>query len=487
LLGGGLTAAIVVGLVLSLSSTAVGLQLLAERGELPTRHGRAAFATLLFQDLAVVPLLAVIPLLGQSQATGFDPVATGTAVGVLVVVVVGGGWLLKQLLHYVAASNVREILTACALLTVLGTAWLLDYAGLSMALGAFIAGVLLADSEFRHLLEADIEPFKSLLLGLFFLAVGMSMNMGLLVVEPVPVVALALGLVAVKFAVMYTLGRVQGLDAAAARKLGILLAQGGEFAFVVFGVAVAAGVLGADDAERWILIVSISMLVTPIALAVNDRSARSTPAAPFETPEDDEPRVIIAGFGRFGQITARILSALGIRFTALDNSLSQVDFVRGYGHRIYYGDAARLDLLEAAGADRAELFVLAIDDPEASLRVAELVRRQFPKATIHARARNRRHAYQLMDLGVEHVERDTFRSALHLTSGVLEGLGLTPSKAKRSVATFEQQDLRRLNEHRAVHGDELRMRDLAISAARELEDMFRKDVAEGRPAGERVP
>jgi voltage-gated potassium channel Kch len=250
---------------------------------------------------------------------------------------------------------------------------------------------------------------------------------------------------------------------------------------VVFGVAVTAGALSASDAELWIMVVSISMLLTPLVMFLNDRlSATADSADPFEVPEDDEPKVIIAGFGRFGQMTARVLSAKGIHFTALDISLEQVDFVKGYGNKIYYGDASRVDLLEAAGADTAELFVLAIDDPAASLRTAEAVIREFPHLMIYARARNRKHAYQLMDLGIEKVERDTFRSALHLTVDVLVGLGYEPETARNSVDLFEQKDIERLHAHRELHNDEQKMRDLAISAARELEAMFQGDVNDQR-------
>ena len=470
---------VLIGLVLALSSTAFALQLLAERNELTQRHGRSAFATLLFQDIAVVPLLALVPLFGGAAFDNFRWQDVAMAIGAVVAVVLVGSWLLKRLLRIVALSRVREVLTATALLTVLGSAYLLEAAGLSMALGAFLAGVLLADTEFRHQLEADIEPFKGLLLGLFFMAVGMSMNLGLIGAQPLYILGLVVTLVGIKFAVLFGLGKWQGLDTSSARRLGWVLSQGGEFAFVVFGVAVSTRVMPAETADLWIVVVSLSMLTTPVLIFVESKflSGKAV-VTPYEVPPNDEPKVLIAGFGRFGQIIARVLSAKRIPFTALDASLEQVDFVKRYGNKIYYGDAGRLDLLEAAGAEQAELFVLAIDDAEDSLRTAELVTQQFPHLKVYARAHNRKHAYQLMDLGIEIIRRDTFHSALSMTEVVLIGLGYSEERAVRSVATFKEKDLERLHAHRHLHNDEEKMQDLAKTAALELEEMFAADAAQ---------
>ncbi|MDZ7643619.1 MAG: monovalent cation:proton antiporter-2 (CPA2) family protein [Woeseiaceae bacterium] len=416
--------AIVIGLVLALSSTAFALQLMAERNELTTRYGRTAFATLLFQDLAVVPLLAIVPLLGQDDGTSVGLTGALQATLVLAAVVIGGHYVLRFLLRIVALSRVREAVTAAGLLVVLGTAFIVEHAGLSMALGAFLAGVLLADSEFRHQLEADIEPFKGLLLGLFFIAVGMSLNLDLVSSNPVPVAGALVTLVTLKFLALFALGRWQGLDTVAARRLALVLSQGGEFAFVVFGVAVGAQVLGAEVADFLIVVVSLSMISTPLLLRLDQHLAPAAEAdEEFDEIEEEGNPVIIAGFGRFGQMTARVLRARGIGFTALDISQAQVDFVRGYGNRIYYGDATRLDMLIAAEAGKARVLVLAIDDVDASLATAALVRQHFPNLRIMARARNRKHAYQLMDLGVEIIRRETFLSALSLTVEVLKGLG----------------------------------------------------------------
>jgi len=471
------TVAIILGLTLALSSTAFALQLLAERGELSQKFGRTAFATLLFQDLAVVPLLAMVPLFGVG-AGKLSWSSAGVAVAVLVAAIVGGRYLLRYLLRIAALTNVREMLTATALLTVLGMATLLNQAGLSMALGAFLAGVLLADSEFRHQLEADIEPFKGLLLGLFFIAVGMSVNLGL-IAEQTERVIVAVGiLVAVKFTVLYGLAKLSGLDSSGARRLGLTLSQGGEFAFVVLSVAVAATVVSDATAEFVIVVVCLSMASTPLLVFANSALfGRRTEVPEYDPPPTELSPVIIAGFGRFGQMTARILRAKGIPFTALEASQTQVDFVRKFGNRIFYGDAARLDLLQAAGAKTAKFLVLAVDDVATSLRIAELVRDHFPNLTVFARARNRKHVYQLMDLGIEIIHRETFAAAVELAADVLKGLGITT--AERDAAVFRAHDEKRLHEHRDMHSDEVRMQDLAKQATKELEEMFERDAEDG--------
>ncbi|MEQ8206036.1 MAG: monovalent cation:proton antiporter-2 (CPA2) family protein [Woeseia sp.] len=475
-----LNAAILVGLVLALSSTAFALQLMAERNELTSRHGRTAFATLLFQDLAVVPLLAIVPLLGQGEGASVGMEGAIRAVLVLLAVVVGGRYLLRYLLRIVAKSGVREALTAAALLIVLGTAEIVELAGLSMALGAFLAGVLLADSEFRHQLEADIEPFKGLLLGLFFISVGMSLNLQLIAQNPLSVVAAVAGLVFLKFAALFLLGRWHGLETSSARRLALILSQGGEFAFVIFGVAVAGNVIETELAEFLIVVVSLSMVTTPLLLKLERTlSAAAEVPAEFDTIEDEHNPVIIAGFGRFGQMTARVLRAKRIGFTALDISQEQVDFVSRFGNKIYYGDASRLDLLESADAAKAKLFVLAIDDVEASLRTATIVRQHFPHLKVYARARNRPHAYQLMDLGIEIIRRETFLSALDLTVEVLKGLGESDADAREAVNKFKEHDEQRLHEHREAHNDQQKMQSLAKTAAKELEEMFQRDREDG--------
>lgn len=462
---------------LALSSTAFALQLLAERKELNTRMGRTAFGNLLFQDLAVIPILALIPLLssGGSDAP-FMAKELLPPIGVLVVLLVFGRMLLSLAMRVVAYSKVREVVTAMALFIVLGMATLLEHAGLSMALGAFIAGVLLADSEFRHQLEADIEPFKGLLLGLFFIAVGMSLNIGLMGDEPSSILIAVLVLVGVKATVLFALGKWQGLSNADARHLGIVLSQGGEFAFVIFGIAVTEQVLPSGVAEHFIVVVTLSMMTTPLLLWLLERFQRDEDQdQAFDAMPDEAPPVLIAGFGRFGQIIARVLRARGIHFTALEIDQTQVDFVRAYGNEIYYGDATRLELLHAAGAAEAKIFVLAVDDPEVSIRIAQVVRESFPNLKVYARARNRKHAYQLMDEQVHLVRRETFLSAVDMTREVLLGTGMPDVEARNLVERFRQHDLERLHAHAHLHDNEEKMRDLAKTAAQELEEMFAGD------------
>lgn len=475
-------AALVVGLALSLSSTAFVLQTLAERRQLTTHHGRTAFAILLFQDLAAIPLLAVIPVLGVAGAEMFAAPDVHAGLKSLVVVgtvVVGGRLALRPLLREVAASGLPEIFTAAALLVVIGTALIVHFAGLSMALGAFLAGVLLADSEFRHELEADIEPFKGLLLGLFFMAVGMSLNLGLVAEQPERVLSFVAGLMLIKAMVLYALGRYTGHSHAAAFNLALYLSQGGEFAFVIFTAAAGARVMDAALSDMLVVVVSVSLLVTPLLVALNERYLASGDARlrkpPYDRIEPREHRVLIAGFGRFGQIVARTLRSKQIPFTALETSFEQVDFVRKFGNEIYYGDASRLDLLRAARAETAEAFVLAIDDIESSLRTAEMVRKHYPQLRIYARARNRRHAYRLKELGVDRIVRETYASSLELARDVLVGLGFQGSAADEAVRRFRQHDEALLQRQQAFYRDEEQLIASTKESAAELAQLFEQD------------
>ncbi len=479
--------AAVVGLTLSLSSTAFALQTLAEKNQLTTRHGRAAVAILLLQDLAVIPLLALVPLLVPGAHGPMDSAgaiaALGT-IGVLVVTAVVGRYVLRYALRVVASIQMQEVFTALALLTVVGAALLMERLSLSAALGAFLAGVLLADSEYRHELQADLEPFKGLLLGLFFIAVGMSLNLSLLLVEPLTILAMVAGLFAVKGIVLFGLGRANGLSTASARSLAVAVAQGGEFAFVVLGVAASAALIDRTMADRLVVVVGLSLVATPLLFAVNgwiERREQSNkpPQGAWDEPPSDR-QVIIAGFGRFGQIVGRILRARRIPFTALESSSEQVGFVRNYGNQVYYGDASRLELLHAANADRAVAFVLAIDDVDASVRTAEVVRRHFPNLKIYARARNRSHAYRLMELGIDVVWRETFLTSLDMARTLLVDLGLSEYAADRSIELFRDSDERRLYSLYGEHQNEERMRELAKRAAKELEDLFAQDAANER-------
>jgi monovalent cation:proton antiporter-2 (CPA2) family protein len=479
--------ALVVGLALSMSSTAFVLQVLAERGELTARHGRLSFSILLFQDLAVIPLLALIPLLGAGEGipAGMQAwLAAGKAVLVIAAVIVGGRYLLRPVFQAVAASGIQEIFTAAALLTVIGTSLLVSSVGLSMSLGAFLAGVLLADSEFRHELEANIEPFKGLLLGLFFMSVGMSVDLGILVAKPALVLGIAIGLMLIKAAVLMAVGLVAGHGLASARRLAVALSQGGEFAFVLFALAVGSGVMPQDLSDLLVISVTISMASTPLLLVLGDslgRRAPRAPDAPYDEIDAPEARVIIAGFGRVGQIVGRVLVARGIPFTALDISSEQIESVRRFGNRAYYGDASRLDLLRAAKADSAEVLVIAIDNVEASLRTAETARRHFPNIRIFARARNRFHAHRLMDLGVEQIKRETFASSLEMAEQVLVATGMQGWDARDTVATFRAHDERTLERQFAVYHDETQLIQSSKDAAQELQGLFESDSEQSAP------
>ena len=483
LLGLGWKANLVIGLGLALSSTAVGLQLLAERKELNTGFGRLAFAILLFQDLAAIPLLALIPLLGEAKAASQSapPLdAVLRALGMIAVVVIGGRLLLRQLFRAVAWTKMPEVFTATSLLVVVGTAWLMQWGGLSMGLGAFLAGVLLADSEFRHELEAQIEPFKGLLLGLFFIAVGMSIDVHRVIAEPVLIAEGVAVLLLLKAAILVLLGLRPGkLPAREALMLGAVLALGGEFAFVVFAEALRVGLIDAVLRDRLVAIVGLSMAATPLTVIAVSRWLLEHPAPKHERPADpidqDNPRVIIAGFGRMGQIVGRMLRAQGVPFTALENSVEQVELQRRFGNLIYFGDPSRADLLRAAHADRAEIFVLTTDDAEANVRTARLLRRQFPHLKVLARARNRQHAFKLMDLGVDEVVRETLHSSLELGQRTLEALGVPAEVAAERRARFLRHDEQLLKEQYLVYDDEAALIQSSQQARQDLEKLFEAD------------
>jgi glutathione-regulated potassium-efflux system protein KefB len=474
--------ATVIGFALAMSSTAFVLQVLAERKQLTTRYGRSAFAILLFQDLAVIPLLALIPLLadGSGAAQASSPWLAGLkALVVIAAVVLGGRVVLRPAFDVVARADIQEIFTAAALLVVLSVSLLMSAIGLSMSLGAFLAGVLLADSEYRHELEASIEPFKGLLLGLFFISVGMSVDLGVIAREPLTIAAAVIGLMLLKALIVFAVGKLAGHGRESARNLAAALSQGGEFAFVLFSLAAGYRIMDAQLADRLVVVVALSMAATPFALALNDALSRKLRKPrgdeQFDTIDEGDSQVIIAGFGRVGQIVGRILNVKRIPFTALDRNPDQVETVRRFGRKVYYGDASRLDLLRAAGADKARLFVLAIDDVEASILTAETVRRHFPQLKIYARARNRFHAYRLMDVGCELIERETLRSSLHLAGDVLTALGASEWDAQLTVARFKSHDDRTLERQHAVYHDETQLRQTSIDAAKELESLFEQD------------
>jgi Kef-type K+ transport system membrane component KefB/voltage-gated potassium channel Kch len=480
-LGATPAAAVTIGLALAMSSTAFAMQILGEKGELGLPHGRAAFGILLFQDVAAMPVLAVLPLLGSAEIHHERGALAQLALvaGILGAVVVAGRWLLRPAFRFVAQARSQELSTAPALLVVLGTATAVSAAGLSMALGAFIAGVLLSDSEYRHELEADIEPFKGLLLGLFFMAVGMSANLRVVIARPLVVVSLVLLLVASKFAILFALGRASKLSARSSIALGAAISQGGEFAFVIFAVAATAKVLDKDTVEMLVVVVTLSLALTPALFRARDaivkRIAPRDEARDYDEIGDDGSHVIIAGFGRFGQIVGRVLRLKRIAFTALDANPTHVDFLRRYGNRIYYGDAARVDLLRAARADRARVFVLAIDDFEASMRALKVVQEHFPHLHIVARARNRQHAYALIGAGVDHVIRETFAGSVEAARLTLEALGTSSREAGRVVERFASYDEVAVRKNAALRDDEKALIESAKKYAAELERILRED------------
>jgi glutathione-regulated potassium-efflux system protein KefB len=485
LLGLSWQAALVAGIGLSLSSTAFALQLLGERNQLATSMGQTAFGILLFQDLAVIPLLAVLPLLGANGGrmdSSWVPLAK--AVGLVLLVVVVGRTLLRTAFRLVASARSQEVFTASALLVALGTAVLTSAVGLSPALGAFMAGVLLADSEYRHEMEADIEPFRGLLMALFFVSVGMSIALELLLQRPLLIVGLVLGMSALKILTIGALGRRVLGAWPPAWELGAILGQGGEFAFVLFGLAVSYGIFSQALSNTLVLVVSLSMALTPLLTLAHDRflapRLRTRDDRPYDREVEQETPVIIAGFGRFGQVVGRVLRARGIPFTAMDADPGQIDFVKRFGNKIFYGDASRLDLLRAARADKAQVFVLAIDDVQASLRTAQEVQEHFPHLTIFARARNRAHAYQLLELGITHVMRETFLSSLELTGDVLQELGFSYSEARSTLDRFREHDERILQESFQYQRDEKKLIEIGERSRRELESLFARDAAEER-------
>ncbi|HEX6827417.1 MAG TPA: monovalent cation:proton antiporter-2 (CPA2) family protein [Burkholderiales bacterium] len=469
-------AAAVAGFGLAMSSTAAALQALSERGQLAAPAGRDAFAVLLFQDLAVLPVLALIPAPGGE--VGLSAGAALVGVAAVAATVAAGRYVLRPYFRALAGAASHEVFIAGALLVVVAVALGMAALGLSMALGAFIAGMLLADSEYRHELEADIEPFKGLLMGLFFMAVGMGISIRELAEAPLLIAGLALGLTAVKAAVLYGLARWAGHKGRPAREIAIGLSQGGEFAFVLFLAAAAGGIMPEPLAARLTIVVALSMMLTPLVYLAAERllPARRRPAPAEGGPLPEEAnQVIIAGFGRFGQIVARVLAVKGISFTALDKDPSQIEFVGRFDNKIYFGDATRLDLLRAARADQALVLVLAIDDVEASLKTVEMVQQNFPRLRIYARARNRFHAYRLLALGVENVYRETFLSSLETARRVLADLGLPESAADETVAIFREHDealLRRSAQH---HEDLDKLIEIARQGRLELQQLFDGD------------
>ncbi|KRB91484.1 glutathione-regulated potassium-efflux system protein KefC [Noviherbaspirillum sp. Root189] len=483
--------ALIAGLGLSLSSTAIALATLDERNLMPTGAGSASFSILLFQDIAAIPMIAIVPMLGGAAAGEGNGWMTALKVAaVLGGLVLVGRFLMGPLFRLIAKADIREVFTALALLLVIAIGLLMQSVGLSMALGSFLAGVLLADSEYRHALETDLEPFKGLLLGLFFIAVGMSIDFGVLLRHPGTVLALVAGFLAIKSAVLYGLSKRFGILPGQQPFFAIVLSQGGEFAFVIFGAAATANVFSDETASMLMVVVALSMVATPLLLVLHDKFIAPRFESANERPDDEidgeaQP-VIIAGFGRFGQIVGRLLRANHIGITVLDHDPDQIDLLRRYGLKVYYGDATRVDLLRAAGCEKARALIVAIDNVEDSLALVDAVREEFPHVPILARARNVTHYYDLMDRGVTVIERETFEAALQLGRRTLQQLGFGAYQARQAAMKFRAHNLKTLQAVYPYYKDQEQMISMAAQAREELENMFARDaeiVADNKDSG----
>ena len=471
----------VIGFGLALSSTAFVLQLLGEKKQLATTHGQQAFTILLFQDIAVIPLLAALPFLSGAQEQNYDWIYFAKVISIFVGMIFVSRFVVRPFFKFVASSNVTELLTATALFIILGVSLLMNYIGLSMALGAFLTGVLLADSEYRHELQASIEPFKGLLLGLFFMSVGMLINVKLIVAKPLLIIGLAGLLMLIKFVVLTIIARLMGNKNESSIRLGVTLAQGGEFAFVLFSVATAQHLLTREQQNILNLVVTVSMAMTPLAFLLlekigNPLFAKAKPSKEYDKIPNHEHAVVIAGFGRVGQIIGRVLRMHNIEFTAIEKSANQVDFVRKFGNQVYYGNPKNPEILRAAGLENAKVFIIAIGDIELSETVADYAVRNYPHLTILARAKNREHYYRLRDAGVKYIWRETYLSSLDMSRETLEVLGMAPQTARKTVQMFRDYDDALIERQRAIYEDEAEMIASAQSAIQELESLFDSDM-----------
>lgn len=491
-----------IGLTLALSSTAIVLQSLTERGLLKTQAGANSFSVLLFQDIAVIPILALLPLLAIGEITQADNghgslighlpnwaqvmISTGT----IVAIILGGKYLAAPFFRFIAETRLREIFTAFALFIVVAITVLMQAIGLSPALGSFLAGVVLADNEFRHELEVDIEPFKGLLLGLFFITVGASIDFQLLFDQHVFIGLSVIGLILVKLLVLAVIARVSSMSKSQGILFTLALAQGGEFAFVLASSARQFAVF--DDALVNLLtvIVALSMLVSPLLLVAYEVyfSRKGQQALPEQdTDIESTEHVILAGYGRFGQIIGRLLIAQGFKLTILDHSPGQVDLVRRFGNKVYYGDAARRDLLEAAGAHEAKMLIIAVDEPDKAMEIIHTAQKHFPHLKLLARAIDRRHAYELIQAKIDGMRRETFDSALHLGVDALKLLGISDEDAKHAGIMFEEHDEEVLYKLAEVWGDDQRYGMAVQKGLQELKQVLQDEANERQNKQESSP
>ncbi|WBV21863.1 glutathione-regulated potassium-efflux system protein KefB [Pantoea piersonii] len=473
-------AAVIGGIGLAMSSTAMALQLMRDKGMNRSEAGQLGFSVLLFQDLAVIPALALVPLLAGSDSGTIDWMKVGMKVLAFAGMLVGGRYLLRPIFRFIAASGVREVFTAAALLLVLGSALFMDALGLSMALGTFIAGILLAESEYRHELEVAIDPFKGLLLGLFFISVGMALNLGVLYTHILEILLGVLILVTVKTLVLYVLARVYGLRSSERQQFAGVLSQGGEFAFVLFSAASSAHLFAGDQLPLLLVTVTLSMMTTPLLMQGIDKllarrfnEVDEDGEKPFV--DDDQPQVIVVGFGRMGQVVGRLLMANNKRITVLERDISAVSLMRKYGYKVYYGDATELELLRAAGAASAQSIVITCNEPEDTMAIVHLCQQHFPQLEIVARARGRVEAHELLLAGVTQFSRETFSSALELGRKALISVGMHPHQAQRAQLHFRRLDMRMLRELMPNHADNAQISRVR-EARRELEDIFQREM-----------
>ena len=477
-------ASLAIGLMLALSSTAIVLQTLTEKGWIKQEAGQNAFSVLLFQDIAVIPILALLPLLAFSEITNVAtshgnliehlPVYAQVLISLATIaaIIFSGKYIATPLFRYIAETRLRELFTLFALFLVIVIAVIMQKIGLSPALGTFLAGVVLAESEFRHELEVDIEPFKGLLLGLFFITVGASIDFPLLVEQFSNVMIFVIGLIVIKAFVLYILAYAFNIKSKQKLLFTLALAQGGEFAFVLLSLTSTLQILSVEQTKLTTLVVAISMLMAPLLLMFYEKiiNREDNTQKTFDSPEEIEAtkNVIIAGYGRFGQVIGRLLAAQGYHLSILDHSPSQIELLRRFGNKVFYGDAARIDLLTASGASEAQLLVIAIDDPDKVLEIATMAQKHYPHLKIAARAIDRRHAYQLMKLDISTFKRETFDSALNLGVEVLTLLGNKPADAKRAGEIFAKHDHESLTALAHLWGDD---HSYGIAVKQRIEDL----------------
>ncbi len=481
-------ASLATGLILAMSSTAIVIQSLNERGQLKTSAGQSSFSVLLFQDISVIPMLALLPLLAVQQPAGDHAniisslpawVQTLSVLAAVAAIVLAGRYLMRPLFRFVAQSGIREIFVAFALLIVVGITLLMQFVGLSAALGTFLAGVVLAESEYRHELEMDLDPFKGLLLAVFFMAVGAGIDFKLLWGNPVQVIGLVIGFVVLKLIVLYLIARVFRMRGADSAHFAFSLAQGGEFAFVLISFCLGLGLLSASQAALLVAVVALSMALSPLLMIANEKFIQPVFARGNAVQQadviDDSARVIIAGHGRFGMTVGRILQAKGYKSVVLDHDAEQIEALRKFGYKLFYGDASRMDLLEAAGARTAEILVIAVDEREKITEIVETTKKNFPNLKIFARSFDRVHAYELINAGVDEVFREVFSASVDMGERVLVALGLHPFEAHRAAKTFKNYDEKVIHQQAHNAGDSEKMVDIARTSRAELSRILAGD------------